>query len=62
MLTLYPVKNLYITLYSALYKHGSTPTDSTSYKLCSMVVFTIEKNPHISGLMQCKHVVFKGQL
>ena len=29
---------------------------------CSIVVFTIEKNPHISGPMQFKSMLFKGQL
>ena len=31
-------------------------------ELCSMVVFTFEKHPHINESMQVKHMLFIGQL
>ena len=33
-----------------------------STRLCGTVLFLIEKNPLISGLTQCKPVVFKMQI
>ena len=36
--------------------------NSTNHGLCSTLVFTIEKNPSISGPAQFKPMLFKGQL
>ena len=41
---------------------SSASTDSANHGSRSTVVFTIEKNPHISGPVQSKPVLFKGQL
>ena len=41
---------------------GSASADSTSWGSCSAIVFTIEKDPRISGLMQLKPLLFKDQL
>ena len=40
----------------------SASADSTNHGLCSTVEFTLKKNPHVSGLVQFKPVLFKGQL
>ena len=56
------VENLHITLKWALCICGSASMDSTNLRSCSSVVFTTEKNPHISGPTQFKSVLVKGQL
>ena len=41
---------------------SSTSTDSTSPVSRGMVVFTTEKNPHVSGPTQFKLMLLKGQM
>lgn len=36
--------------------------ESTKCRSWSTVVFTIQKSPHVNGLVQFKVVLFKGQL
>ena len=43
----------------ALHLHSSTPT-SANYRACS--IYYLFKNPHISGPMRFKPMLFKGQL
>ena len=50
-----------ITLQVVLCIHGSTSTDSTNRGFCNTVIFTIERNPLMSGPSQFKPVLFKGQ-
>ena len=67
-LNLHTVKNLDITCSqpSVCAKffpiHGLASSDSTNHRLCSIVVFTTEKNPCIIGSTQFKPMLFKGQL
>ena len=42
--------------------HSSTSMDSTNLGSCSNIVFTMEKNPCVSGPMQLIPVLFKSQL
>ena len=42
--------------------HGLASAESTNHRLCSIVVFTTEKNPWIIGSTQFKPMLFKGQL
>ena len=42
--------------------HCSASLDSANTSLCSTEVFTTEKDPHISGPLQFKSVLYKGQL
>ena len=42
--------------------HSFTSLYWTNLGLCSTIVFTIEKNPNISGLAQFKPMLFKSQL
>ena len=56
-LTLRAVENL-----RTIYSQPSASGDSTNRSLCSTVVFTTEKNLHISRPEQFKPVLFKGQL
>ena len=58
---LHTIKKPPITLRLALHIHGSSLVDSTDHRLCSMYMF-IEKNMHISGPVQLKSKLFKGQL
>ena len=65
-LTLHAVENPCVTQSwpSLWFFHirGSTSVDSTNLRLCSTVVFTIEKNPCISRHVQFKPVLFKNHL
>ena len=43
--------------------YGFASKTSTNHGSCSIIVFTIEKNPHVSGRTQFKPVLlFQGQL
>ena len=44
------------------YSPSSVSLDSNNHRLCSTVVFTIEKYLRISGPSQFKPTLFKGQL
>ena len=60
--TLHAVENPSIALQSGLRIQGSASSDSANLGSCSTVIFTIEKNPCVSGPVQFKPVLFKGQL
>ena len=59
--TLQGAKNPPITLQLASHICGSTFADSTEDHIVPQYAFT-EKNPRISGPMQFKLMLFKGQL
>ena len=64
--TLYAVKNMNV-IYSQLfisaflYIHDSIPLDSNNLRLYT-ILFVIEKNPHVRGLMCFKPLLLKNQL
>ena len=62
MPTLCTVENMSITLELVLCIHGSESKDSTNCRPCSTTVVLIEKNLCISGPLQFKPMLFKGQL
>ena len=60
--TLHTDKNPSIILQSALLTCGSASRESINRGRCRTVVFTLEKNPHISAPTQFKPLFFKGQM
>ena len=53
--------NLPITESAIHIHHSFTSTDSTSYKSCSSVVFTVENHLHMSGPIPFKSTLYKDQ-